>query len=76
MYSITADELHDRVIDAMRSWFTRNRIPEPHVLAKPHARPLEQTVGSCLIAAHFAGWNADNRTLNPEPQERKTHETT
>jgi len=71
MYSVTADELQDRVIDVMRSWFTRNRIPEPHVLAKPHARPLEQTVGSCLIAAHYAGWNTDNRTLNPEPQERE-----
>jgi len=67
----SADELHDRVIDAMRSWFNRNHIPEPPDLVEPYGRPLGQTVVSCLVAAHFAGWNAENRTSKPKPQERE-----
>lgn len=47
-YGITAEELHERIDSSLREWFDHRGLEPPRVLENTHARPLEQTLVSCL----------------------------
>lgn len=49
-YGITASELHERIIEDLRSWYRHNQIELPWWLENHAARPLEQTIRMSLNA--------------------------
>ena len=57
MYGLTADKLHEYIIDSLRYWCNNMSIDITDILERHQERPLEQTICKILMATYLQSSN-------------------